>query len=184
MPEATWEQVYNNEGYSQINVGTALSNSAALTDISPGGAVAGQAAVIPASYLYTGVQLRVWARGVFSTTGSVALTIGLYYGGVANTALATATFGASANASNAVWSLNADIRCDATGTAGSLRTLGVLNGFTSYGPVMLPQTSSGLGLVSVATGTAANILTVGAQWGSANAGNSIQCLEYVIEQLN
>lgn len=183
MPNTSWESLANSGTYSQINTGSAYSNSTSLTDVSPGGNVAGQAFVLPASYLYTGLQLRVGARGVYSTTGTPNITLGVYYGGVAGTALATATFAASANASNAVWTLGADIRCDATGTSATLRTLGSISGVAGSGPTMLPQTAGGGGAVTIASG-ASNILTIGAQWGTPSSSNTLQVLEFLVEQLN
>jgi len=182
-PSTSWTQVINAGQYNQLNAGTALASSASLTDISPGGNQQGEALNIPASYLQQGMQLRVRASGIYSTTGSTSLTLGIYFGGVAGTALATATFGASANASNAIWRLDADVRVDATGTSATLRTLGTLSGLTSYGPVALPASSSNGNAVSVATG-AANLLTVGAQWGTGAAGNSITCYMFTVEQLD
>lgn len=182
MTQTSWVSLINNEQFNQINNGSTLSNSGSLTDISAGGNTSGQALTIPANYLYQGMQLRASARGIYSTTGTTTLLLGIYFGGVAGTALASSTFGASANASNAVWSLDADIRIDGTGTSATVRTFGKIWGATSYGWVMLPQTTAGGG-VSIATGSS-SILTLGAQWGTGASGNSITCYDFLVEQLN
>ena len=182
MTTTTWTQLINSGQYSQANAGTAYASSTSLTDISPGGSSAGQALLLPSSLLQSEVQLRVTGRGICSTTGSPNLTLGVYLGGVAGTALATSTFATSAAMSNATWKLTADIRCDGTGGSGTLRTLGEIIGLNPQ-PVMLPLTSSGGGAVTVNTGIN-NILTLGAQWGTNSASNTITCEEWLVEQLN
>lgn len=183
MPLTGWEQLINSEQFNQLNAGSALASSSSLTDISAGANQAGEAFLLPASYLYAGMQLRVRANGIYSTTGSTNLTLGIYYGGIAGTALATATFGASANATNATWSMDALIRCDGTGTGGTVRTIGTLFGLTSFGPVMMPSSSASGNSVSIATG-AQNILTIGAQWANSSPSNSITCYQFLVEQLD
>jgi hypothetical protein len=183
MPTTEWVSLANAGGYSQLNQGSALSNSSSLTDISAGGNQPGQALLIPANALYTGIQLRVTAEGSYSTSGTPNLTLGVYFGGVAGTALATSTFAASANATNQNWRLTADIRCDGVGLSGFLRTQGFVYGLTSGLIWPLPSTVSSGNSVSVATGASA-ILTIGAQWGTAAPGNSILCSQYLVEQLD
>src|SRR5579884_2340764 len=85
----TWDILLNAYEYSPLNLGTALTNSTTLTDISPGAANAGQAFVVKASNLKVGMQFRVRAAGIVSTTGTPNLTTGLYWGGTAGTALGT-----------------------------------------------------------------------------------------------
>jgi hypothetical protein len=176
-------QLINAEQYSQLSTGAALVNSTSLTDISPGGNTSGQALAIPANSLYQGLQFNVKAHGIVSTTGPPNLTLGVYYGGVAGTALATATVAASANMSNATWEVDADIRVDATGSSGTLRTQGKIIGVTSGGIAVFPATTATGGSATVATGVT-NILTLGAQWGTGSPSNSITCYQFLVTQLD
>lgn len=183
MSQNNWVQLINAESYNQISAGSTLSNSNTLTDVSPGGNTAGQALVLPAGFLYSGLQLRVRANGIVSTTGSPSMLIGVYFGGVAGTVLAATTVTASANMSNATWELDASIRCDGTGTSGTLRTQGKILGMNSSGLAMLPATSATGGSATVNTGSN-QILTLGFQWGTANASNSLTCYQFLVESLD
>lgn len=179
---SSWVALLNNEQYNQVNAGSTLSNSVTLTDISAGSNVSGEAFLMQGSYMYPGMQLRFRANGIASTSGAPGLTLGIYYGGVAGTALAVSTFNASANMSNTCWELEAICRVDAVGTSATLRTIGHISGLLAI-PVMLPQTSSSGGSASVASGTS-SVITLGAQWSAAAAGNSITCYQFLVEQLN
>lgn len=186
MPLTGWEQLINSGEYNQENAGSVLSNSSVLTDITPGGSATnvGQTLQIPGSYLYPGMQLRVRARGVASSTGTTTLSLGVYWAGVAGTALTnTSSFAASANMSNAPWKLDADLRVSTVGPAASVYAAAEIIGLTTSG-LQVVGSSGASGLSNTfASGTSA-ILTVGAQWGAAAAGNSIQLLQYMVEQLN
>src|SRR5262245_50554453 len=78
----TWEALLNSP--QPTAAGTALANSTTLTVIS----VAPQF-TLPANFLQAGSALRFTAFGVFSTTVTPTLLLGVYYGGVAGVALAT-----------------------------------------------------------------------------------------------
>jgi hypothetical protein len=182
LASTSWEQLINDGMYGQENPGSTLSNSTALTDITGGGNNSGQALLIPSSYFVPGQQFSIRARGIASTTGTPNLTLGLYFGGVAGIPFATSTFAASANMTNQVWALTVDLRIMATGSGGAAQTLGSITGLAP-GIVMLPQTSSSGGQVTINTGLA-NLLTVGAQWGTGSAANSIQLFQFLVEQLN
>ena len=82
MPYMVWESLLNSP--QPTAAGTALANSTTLTDIS----VAPQF-TLPANFLQAGSALKFTAYGVFSTTGTPTLLLGVYYGGVVGTALAT-----------------------------------------------------------------------------------------------
>lgn len=179
----TWEALLNSGGYSQLNLGTALASSVSATDITAGAATAGQAMTFPASYLQVGLEFRVTARGIITNTGTPNLTLGLYWGGVAGVALGTTGVVATVTGlSNSIWKLSADMRVDATGTSGTIRTLGEVVGVTAS-PISIPASSSSGNSVTVDTSTA-KILTVGATWGTSSASNSIQVVQFRVEQLN
>jgi hypothetical protein len=112
-----------------------------------------------------------------STTGTPNLTLGVYYGGVAGTALATTgALATGSGLSNAIWELELRCRVDSVGTSGSIRSTGKVVGIN--GTQMLPATSSSGNLVSSLDTSTAKILTVGALWGTASASNSIQCTQF------
>ena len=183
MANLSFMQLLNAQSFTQTQVGTALANSTTLTDITPGGNTAGQAFALnsPGSLqLALGQPFIVKANGIVSTTGTPNLTLGLYYGGVAGTALAST--GATAtgnNLSNATWELEFLCRVDAVGTSGSVRTIGhVMGPYAGY--TMVPASSSSGNNVTVNTSTSSSILTIGAQWGTAAAGNSIQLMQFAV----
>lgn len=177
--------------------GTAVVNTGTETILFPN-------VTIPANYLQDGRVLRLRAFGSYGTTsGSNALTLTLRWGGVAGTVIAksfanvlTASVGGGAS-STAMWSFDAIIQVRSNGSAGTLMTNGEANFFTTtlatagtvtqYG--MQVQLASGTtgGTTPVAVTvdlTADTALSFTALWGTANAANTIQGLNYTIEAMN
>ena len=180
MANLSFLQLLNAQSFSQLNVGTALANSVVLTDISAGGNTAGQAFQFTGTgapiSLQTGQAYLVKANGIVSTTGTPNLTLGVYYGGAAGTALAsTGALATGSGLSNVTWDLELLMRVDAVGTSGSIRSIGRVLGIN--GTQMLPASSSSANNVTVNTSTS-NVLTIGALWGTASASNSIQCAQF------
>lgn len=159
--------------------GTALANSTTLTSISPVPDY-----TIPAGLLTVGSSFRVTAHGVFSTTATPTLLIGLYYGGVAGTALvASSAITTASSVTSVPWHLEYVFTCRATGTSGSLFGHGWLDLGTSVSAVThypLPMATNAA--VTVDT-TTAKSLVVGAQWGTASASNTITCHHLLVENL-
>lgn len=183
MPIQTWETLANSLTTSQTTTGAALASSTSLTDISPGGNTAGQAFTIPAGFMYVGQQWRFSANGIYSTTGTPTLLLGLYYGGVGGTALcATAATTTGSGVANGVWRLSADARVSAVGTSGTILTIGAVSG-VGTSPVLMPATSSTGGAATINTSTS-NLLTVGGQWGTSSASNTIICYQFLCELLS
>ncbi|MGA8763316.1 MAG: hypothetical protein WB562_10670 [Candidatus Sulfotelmatobacter sp.] len=183
--DLSYVHLVNQGGYSQINTGTALASSASAADISPGGSTLGQAFTFPADSLQPGQQYRVRSKGIVSNTGTPNLTLGVYYGGVAGTALCTTGALATVTSlSNNLWTLEADIRVSGTvGTSGSIYALGSVAGpFAST--AFMPATSSSGNLVASLDTSVAKILTVGATWGTSSASNSIQVILFTVERLD
>ncbi len=182
MASTTWVSLLNAGQPNQTGTGTALASSTSLTDISSGGLTAGQAFTLPASFLEPGMQLRVRANGIVSTTGAPNLTMGVYLGGVAGVALAsTGAVSASANMTNQTWILSADLRVETAGPTGTIRTIGSVIG--AYFPsALMPATSSSGNSVTVDT-SVPKILTIGAQWGTNSASNSIQLMQFLVESV-
>lgn len=182
--DLSYVHLINSGQYSQLNSGTALSNSTTTTDISPGGNTSGQAFSFSSSSLQLGVHLRVRAKGIVSNTGTPTLNLGVYYGGAAGTALATTgAVTTLTGLSNALWHLECDLRVDAVGagTAGSIKSLGSVTGI-SASPVMMPASSASGNAVAVNT-TSGALLTIAATWGTASASNSIQVIMFTVERL-
>jgi hypothetical protein len=70
MAIQTWEQVVNAYTFSATNTGNLLEKSTAITAISPGGEVAGQAFSIPPQVWEVGQLIRIVAGGVYSTAAA------------------------------------------------------------------------------------------------------------------
>lgn len=184
MSNATWAAQVNEGQYSQLNTGAAYASSVTLTDVSPGGNTAGQALTFPASYMQAGMQFRINANGIVSTTGAPTLLLGLYWGGVAGTAIAsTGAQTALTSITNTPWVLDALLRVEATGTSGSIRTIAsILGPYATTVISTFPSSSSGNN-VTIDTSTA-KILTIGAQWGTNSASNSLQVMQFSVLRLN
>jgi hypothetical protein len=164
-----------------IASGTALNTSTALTDISPLPPI-----VIPGNQFDFGATVNLRAVGEFSTTGTPTLLLGFYLGGVAGAALAasgaitTTTTGASWP-----WILEWQGRIRALGTSGSVKGQGKLylgTSLTAFALSAIPITAAAR-TVTWDT-TAAKSVTVGAQWGTSSASNTVTCDEISVELLS
>ena len=176
--------------------GTAVANTTSETILFPN-------VTIPANYLQDGRVLRIKAYGSYGTTGTPTLKFSLRWGGVAGTVIAAqaanvTTSGTGGGASmTALWEVEALIQVRANGSSGTVMTNGTSTLFTStlltagtvtnYGQVAPLVSGSTGGTTPVAVTvdlTADTALALTATWGTANAANSIQGHNYVIEALN
>jgi hypothetical protein len=175
MAAQSWVSVLNTDN-AQLS-GTALANSTTLTDISPVPTM-----ILPGNYLQRGSIIRIKASGTFSTTGTPTLLIGAYYGAVAGTALAAS--GATTTASAAAsfpWDYEYEGVVRTTGTTGTIMGNGRLllaTSLTAYSMVPVPATA--IATVTLDT-TTAKAVTIGAQWGTASASNTITCTKLLLE---
>lgn len=190
MAFQTWETLINAYQTSGSSSGEVFKKFTSKKDITPGTNVAGQALTIPASFLVPGNILSYRASGIFSTTGTPSLTLGLYWGGVAGTALAETIAVTAPTGSNFSWILEASSRVISTGTSGKILTQGSVQGMeakstlsTSASTTMMPEESASGGEATIDTSTA-KIITVGATWGTESESNSIQCFQWIVEILN
>jgi len=150
--------------------GTALASSTTLTDASPSPPI-----VLPANLLELGSELEISAFGQFSNTGTPTLLLGFYYGGVAGSALAassavTTTTGATAWP----WMLEYRGVVRSVGTSGSIVGQGVLRlgtALTAFTVRPIPEVAASR-TVTIDT-TAAKSITLGAQWGTSSASNTL-----------
>lgn len=169
--------------------GTAVANSTTETIIMPN-------VTIPANYLQDGRLLRLTVMGAYGTTATPTLQLRIRWGGVAGTIIAasgavTTPSGAGGGASmTALFNIRAMIQVRANGSSGTLMTNGEAELFTTgtAGGTEYPIASGSTGgttPVAVTVDlTADTPLSVTAQWGTANAANSIQGIQYSIEALN
>jgi hypothetical protein len=192
MSRQTWD-----EAVSWVTAsGTAIATSTTETIIFPN-------VTIPANYMADGRLLRLRAFGAYGTTATPTLIFTLRWGGVAGTVISksgtvTTTSGTGGGASmTALWELEAYIQTRANGSSGSLMTNGLATLFTSTAPTAGTVTNYGMPMVlaSGSTGgttpvavtvdlTADTALSLTATWGTSNAANSLQGIQYSIESLN
>lgn len=168
-------------GPLHIVSGTAHHTSTALTDISPLPHIK-----LGANALEHGSTIRLRACGQFSTTGTPTLLLGFYYGAIAGVALgATAATTTGSGAAAWPWVMEYQGRVRAIGATGSIVGQGVLTlgtSLTAGSNVMLPATAAAR---TVAIDTSIEkTLTVGAQWGTSSASNTITCDEFSVELLS
>lgn len=177
MPGMSWQALLNSP--NPVASGTALASSTTLTDISQSPPV-----VLPANMLVPGSVLRFTAFGRFSTTGTPTLLLGVYYGGVAGVALAASTaITTGSGVANVPFRIELQTTIRAIGSAGSAFSQGFLDLGTSVSAVShvpLPQTANAA--VTIDT-TTAKALTVGAQWGTSSASNTITLDHFYAESL-
>jgi hypothetical protein len=150
--------------------GAAYASSTTLTDVSPTPAHA-----IPGNFLEPGMELELDAYGEFSTTGTPTLLLGFYLGGVAGAALA-ASSAITTGSGAASWPFELHYRgvIRAIGTAGSINGQGRLLLGTSLTAVTLRPIPETAGARTVTWDTTAQkSITLGAQWGTSSASNTL-----------
>lgn len=169
--------------------GTAIASSTTETILFPN-------VTIPANYLQDGRALRLRLFGSYGTTATPTLTFAIRWGGVAGTVIAkggaiTTGSGVGGGASmTAMWSMEAYIQTRSNGSSGTLMTNGDVRIFTtgtadaSEFPLASGSTGGTTPVVATVDLTADTALAVTALWGTNNAANSIQGLNYTIETLN
>lgn len=179
MPAQFWESCLNSPG---LGAGSALTNSAVATDISPAPQF-----TLQANSLYVGQRWRLTGYGIMSTaaSGNPTLTLGFYYGGVAGTALLTSgALTVTASLTNAPFRVFAEFNVRSLGASGTTWASGyVLNptSLTGLTQTFMPATQTQP--VTINT-TIASAVTLGATWGSAVVGTSITCEDLIIELQN
>lgn len=164
-----------------IASGTALASSTTLTDIT-----ASPQITLPANLLALGGEIELRAMGQFSNTSTPTLLLGFYYGGVAGVALAaTSAVTTTTGASAWPWVLEYRGVVRALGSSGSINGQGRIylgTSLTAFTIRPIPETS-GARTVTIDT-TAAKTITVGAQWGTSSASNTITCDDLSVKLIN
>lgn len=124
--------------------------------------------------------MRVYAAGRFSTTGTPTLLVGLYYGAVAGVAIcATSAITTASGVTNLTWEFEASFRVRTVGTSGTALGTGKLYGVPAATSVnMAPASAPATATIDT---TAAKALTIGAQWGTSSASNTITCHHFDVD---
>jgi hypothetical protein len=133
---------------------------------------------IPANYMQYGRWLRVRAFGRLSTTATPTITFRLRWGGVAGTVLAaTPAITCGSTVTSACWSLELYVQCRSNGATGTLFCMGRASVNTASTPTTVDAVfgSAGWSIPAAATVdlTADTALSLTAQWGTANAANTL-----------
>lgn len=176
--------------------GTAVANSTTETILFPN-------VTIPANYMQDGRCLRLRGFFAYGTTSTPTLIFSVRWGGVSGTVLAkqaanVTTSGVGGGASmTALGEFEIIIQTRSNGSSGTLMTNGITTLFTStlltagtvtnYGqtaPIASGSTGGTTPVAVTADLTADTALSLTVTWGTANAANSIQGLNYTIETLN
>lgn len=177
MPQNSWSAILNPA--SAGVAGAALASSTTLTDVS-----AAPQFTLGAYQLVPGSIIRLTATGTASNTGTPTLLMGFYYGGVAGIALAASSAVTTTTAmTNWPWRLEYQGVVRSTGTAGTILGAGKFflpTSLTAWTTRPIPETA--LATVAIDS-TAAKTLTVGAQWGTSSASNTLTCHYFLIESL-
>ena len=172
--QQTWEQLL----WTPHTARTTIANSATEAILVPN-------ATVFANTLYAGGALRCWGYGAYgTTTGPPNLQFRVRWGGVAGTIIAatsniatTASTGGGASMTNLLeWDFT--VQCRTAGSSGSVFTNGRVTLWTSATAATVYALASGStggttpAAVTVDT-TTDQALAVTAQWGTANAANSV-----------
>jgi hypothetical protein len=176
--------------------GTPIATSTTETIVFPN-------VTIPANYMQDGRGLRVKLLGSYGTTATPTLIFSVRWGGVAGTVLAkqaanvtTSAVGGGASMT-ALWEMEFMIQTRSNGATGTLMTNGssilytstllTAGTVTNYGqpaPLVSGSTGGTTPVAVTADLTADTALSVTATWGTSNAANSIQGLQYTLESMN
>jgi hypothetical protein len=173
-----WRSLLPGTNAVGIGAGSALASSTSLTDIS-----AAPQITIAANSLFVGQRIRVKGYGIFSTTSTPTLLLGVYYGGVAGTALGATGATTCGTATTWPWSIDFDFDVRSVGSSGTIWGNGQVclgTSLIAVTDIWIPSTQSMP--VTIDT-TAAKALTVGAQWGTSSSSNTITCEDFYAETL-
>jgi hypothetical protein len=177
--QQTWSALRNFGNSGQA--GAAYASSTTLTDVNY---LTTTNCVLAASELQVGSQIELMAYGQASNTGTPTLLLGFYYGGVAGVALAATAAITTTTAMTAwTWFLYWTGVVRTVGTAGTILGAGTVEiptSLTAFTARRIPEVA--LATVAIDT-TTAKALTVGAQWGTSNASNTLTCHGFSVRSI-
>jgi hypothetical protein len=166
MSNALYRRALN---VNNLGVGAAYASSTTATDVT-----AAPQFQIPANWLQADDVFEIHAFGSFSNTSTPTLILGVYYGGVAGTALAaTSAITTTTGATSWPFELKYRGHVRSVGTSGTIMGKGevwIPTSLTAGAWRPIPETA--LATVSVDT-TTQKALTVGATWGTSSASNTL-----------
>jgi hypothetical protein len=178
--------------YLQTSPGVAYNTSTTLTDVSTNPQY-----VMPANTVTTaGQSLRMRAAGVWGNTGTPTLLLGFYKNtstapgatGVGGAALAaSAAVTTTTAASNWVFVLEMEGTFTAVGTSGTIFCYGELRlatGATTQAMSVFPIPSTTPQTAVTFDTTKNTLLTVGAQWGTSSASNTLTLNQFSVEWIS
>lgn len=160
--------------------GTAYANSVTLTDVTPAPQI-----TLPGLTLGIGSEIEVRGTGTFSTTVTPTLLLGIYFGGVAGVALAASSAITTGTATS--WPFILEYRgvVRSIGTGGQIVGSGWLflgTSLTAFTVRPIPETFAAR--TATIDTTVAKAITVGAQWGTASASNTLTCDDISVKLIN
>lgn len=132
---------------------------------------------LPASSLIAGRTIKITAAGFHSSTGNPTIRLKVKFGAtiILDTGAVT-----SGNSTNAFWEVRGFITCYTTGGTGTVWGQGFYSesggGANSFSMV---NTSA----ITIDT-TATQAITLTAQWGTADPGNTTTCTNLIVEDIN
>lgn len=134
---------------------------------------------IPANTLKAGTVIKVRYQGIATATNSTdTLTVKLYLGGLAGTAILTGT--ATDVANNNVFAGEATIIVRTAGASGTFVAVGTHTDVPAASGTASHAVTEITASTTIDT-TAAQVVGVGADWSSSNAGNSCRLDVLVVE---
>lgn len=203
MSTPTWITLANANMFNQTASGTATALTqvgpvGGASDISPGGLVAGQAFQTVPAQLYPGQQWRFTGNGIWSSTSSPGVAVGVYYGGAAGSPLCYASVPSTyafTNCASVPWTFQAVGRVTAVGSAtAAWNVVGMLSGL-SYGASAAAVTGTANGLVSTNVGapqytaaaqydtSVAKLITLVGFTSASAAGNVMTVYNWTVEYM-
>lgn len=183
MSTPTLVMLANANMFNQVGSVSAVSNFTTATDVSPGGSQLGLAFQTSPAQLYPGQLWRFSANGIWSSSGSPGLSLGVYYGGAAGSPLCYGSVAAAStpqNAASVPWSLMALGRLSQVGTSTVWQVIGTLSGINGGGLMtMMPQYTQSAQYDS----SVAKIITLASTCTTASVSNAVTVYNWAIEYL-
>jgi hypothetical protein len=166
--------------YSNVTAGNAVANTTTETSILTGATGStGSTLTLQGGVTMAGTVYRIRLFGTFTTTGTPTIQFRIYFGA---TLIANGTAVTSPNNSNGLFAIQADIYAAAVGAGGSVRVY-MRGELTAGTGTITPTNFLASGASVVVDFTANQVIDITAQWGTANAANTLQFLRGYIERI-
>jgi hypothetical protein len=161
--------------------GTAIANTTTEAIIFPN-------VTIPSNYMQDGRALRLTLSGRIGATATPTMTFALRWGGVSGTILCQTAAITLAAVTAAIFRIQLEIQTRTNGATGSIFAIGQVNWGatikTTNTPDMMGSAGATVPAAVTADLTADTALSITADWGTANASNSLTGHNYLLESLN